>query len=151
MTPTGIERLQRQLKDMEAQLPQAIETMAYALSLGDFSENAEYTDAKARLSRLHGRIFSIKDRLRRAQAVSAVPDGTVQLGSTVVISSAKGKEKTYHLVSPNEINPTKGYISSQSPLGKALLGKRAGESVVVKTEHGETPYTVIEATPLTSE
>lgn len=141
MTAEGIERLKRQLKDLEAQKPQALEAMTFALSLGDFSENAEYHDAKARLARLHSRIFSTTDRLRRAQVLPSSQTKTIQLGSTVTVL-ANGKEKTYQLVTAHESNPTRGRISNVSPLGSALLGKAVGDEVTVTTDQGVTVYRI---------
>jgi len=143
MTAEGIERLKRALKDLESQKPQALEAMTFALSLGDFSENAEYHDAKARLARLHGRIFTINDRLRRAQPIAAPDsDGSVQLGSTVTVETKK-KEKTYRIVSAHEASPSQGRISNLSPLGSALIGKTLGDHVTVTTNAGVTIYTII--------
>ena len=145
MTAEGIEHLKRQLKDLEGQLPQAVEAMSFALSLGDFSENAEYQDAKHKLARLHSRIFSIKDRLRRVRPITKSSSGTIQLGSTVTLST-NSKEKMYQLVTPHEANPSRGKISTQSPLGAALIGKRINEEVSIQTETGSTVYTVVNIT-----
>lgn len=142
MTPEGIERLKRQLKDLESQKPQALEAMTFALSLGDFSENAEYHDAKARLARLHSRIFSTTDRLRRAKVLTSSQTKMIQLGSTATVL-ANGKEKTYQIVTAHESNPTRGRVSNVSPLGAALLGKEAGEDVTVTTEQGATVYHIL--------
>lgn len=142
MTQEGIDHLKRQLKDLESQKPQAVEAMSFALSLGDFSENAEYHDAKARLARLHSRIFSITDRLRRAKAVASTGSDIVQLGSTVTVR-VNSKEKTFRIVSGHEANPSQGRVSSVSPVGAALLGKSVGEEITVQTEEAATTYTIL--------
>lgn len=142
MTQEGIDHLKRQLKDLESQKPQAVEAMAFALSLGDFSENAEYQDAKARLARLHSRIFSINDRLRRAKPVASTGSDIVQMGSTVTVR-VNNKEKTFRIVSGHEANPSQGRVSSVSPVGGALIGKSVDEEVTIKTEQGTTIYTII--------
>lgn len=145
MTQEGIDHLERQIKQLEAQKPQAIEAMAFALSLGDFSENAEYQDAKHRLARIESRIFSLKDRLRRAKAVGGNATGAIQLGSTVTLIS-NNKQKTYRIVSAHEANPSQGRLSSASPVGAALLGKSVNEKVTVNTEQGTIEYVILAIT-----
>ena len=145
LTPGGKARLERDLIDLEKnQQPQAISDVSRTVAMGDLSENAEYQEAKHRLARIHGRIFSIKDRLRRVVLIQKNPqtNGTIQLGSTVTVL-VRTQEKTYELVGPAEANPSKGRISYLSPVGEALLGHRAGERVTLQTENGEVEYQIL--------
>jgi transcription elongation factor GreA len=143
ITSAGLEKLKRDLQLLKADLPKMAEDLARAIALGDLSENAEYTEAKARLSRAHGRQFSLEDRIRNAVIIEeSSGQDTVRLGVTVTVE-VHGKEKTFQIVGPAEANPFKGKISLVSPLGKELLGKKVGDIVHVQTEAGVTVYRVI--------
>ncbi len=143
LTPEGAEKLKRELERIEkVDLPAALESMRFALTLGDFSENAEYQEAKPKLARLQGRVMIIKDRLKRAIITQASDDGRVAMGSTVTVE-VNGKERTYQLVGPHEANPSQGRISHLSPVGAALLNRKVGETVRVENESGGTEYRVV--------
>lgn len=143
LTPAGLQHLQEELHDLEyIQQKQAIEDVSRTVAMGDLSENAEYQEAKHRLARIHGRIFSIKDRLKRVQVIQKSGRQTVQLGSTVVLETPSGT-KTYEIVGPTESNPSKGRISHVSPLGAALLGQAAGAGITLTTEEGDRVYTIL--------
>lgn len=102
-----------------------------AVQKGDLSENAEYQEAKARLSRIDGRIFSLKERIKNAiPIVEGEATGRVQLGSTVTLR-VNERERSYRVVGPSETNPSQGRISHLSPLGVALIDRAVGESVSV--------------------
>lgn len=143
LTPAGVEKLKRELERIEAvDLPAALEQMRFALSLGDFSENAEYQEAKPKLARLNSRVLIIKDRLKRAIIVSGGSDGRVQMGSRVTVR-VNGKDRQYQLVGPQEANPSMGRLSYLSPVGSALLNKRAGETVRIENEDGGIEYEIV--------
>ncbi len=143
LTPAGLKRLERELEDLEkVQQRQAIEDVSRTVAMGDLSENAEYQEAKHRLARIHSRIFSIKDRLKRVQVIHKKKTTTIQLGSTVVLGTLRG-ERTYELVGPAESNPSRGRISHFSPLGAALIGQSVGASIHITTEQGESLYTIV--------
>ena len=145
LTPGAVERLKRELEDLEkVQKPKAIEDVSRSVQLGDLSENAEYREAKPRLSRIESRIFTIKDRLKRVVLIQKDPSSDrVQLGSTVVVETA-GKRRSYFIVGPRESSPTQGRISHVSPLGLALTGHSAGERVTIQAPNGEVEYQIIE-------
>lgn len=148
LTAAGIQRLKDTLRRLEKyDLPQAIADTARTAELGDFSENAEYQEAKARMRRTHARIFSLKDRLTRAVAINsdARMAGKVQLGSTVVLAVGRAR-KTYEIVGPQETDPSRGRISHRSPLGVALIGRKAGEAVTLHAEKGDSMYRIIRVT-----
>lgn len=140
LTPQGLRRLEKELSDLErVQQRQAIDDVARTVAMGDLSENAEYQEAKHRLARIHSRIFSIKDRLKRVQVIKKTKSQTVQIGSTVVLETNTG-EKVYEIVGTSESNPRQGRISHISPLGAALMGHSAPSDILVHTEQGERYY-----------
>ena len=145
LTKDGLEKLKHTLVDLQkVQLPQAIEDVKRTAEFGDFSENAEYQEAKGRLRRIHARIFSITEDLKRVSIITQNTHalGQVQMGSTVVLET-NGMQKTYQIVGPHEANPVKGRVSHVSPLGSALVGKKIGESVSIKTTQGEVMYQIV--------
>lgn len=140
MTKEGIEKLKRTLKRItESDLPQAIEDVRTYGELGDFSENAEYQEAKGRMRRLRNRAMSIEEKLKHVIPIENDGSETVQLGSSVRLQS-KDDEKTFELVGPAETNPAKGRISHISPLGSDLIGKSVGDKVSIQ----EKEYQIIE-------
>ncbi|MFA4954707.1 MAG: transcription elongation factor GreA [Patescibacteria group bacterium] len=146
LTPDKIERLKRDLIQLQkVERPKTVEDLSNALKLGDFSENAEYQDAKARLARIDGRVFSLKERIKNAIPIEYDPasKGTVQIGSSVVMESA-GRKLTYEIVGSQESDPSRGRISRHSPLGQILLGHVAGDVVSVATEQGDREYRILE-------
>lgn len=139
LTSEAVERLKNTLQALEKiERPKIVEDLSHALTLGDFSENAEYQDAKARLARIDGRIFGLKERIRHAIVISrGEADGSIRLGSTVTFKLA-GKEKTYEILGPQEANPSRGKISHLSPLGACLLGKKEGDKFGYTSPEGST-------------
>jgi transcription elongation factor GreA len=145
LTPEAVERMKRTLYELEVlQRPKIVEDVAYARSLGDLSENAEYQDAKGRLSRIDGRIFSLKERIKNAVPIEAGTDGgTVRVGSVVTVR-VEGKVREYRIVGSQESDPVHGRISHLSPLGKALLAAMPGAVVMVETPQGPKGYEVVD-------
>lgn len=144
MTQDGVEKLSRKLKQIEeTELPQSIEDVKHTAEFGDFSENAEYQEAKSRMRRLHAQIFTIKEKLKQAMIIkpNTALTGTVQLGSTVILE-INGSEKTFFLVGPQEADPTKGRLSYVSPLGAKLMGHQVDDLVIMTTINGETTYRI---------
>ncbi len=132
LTKSGIEQLKRTLKDLEEnQLPQAIADTRETGEHGDFSENAEYQEAKSRMRRCHNRITSIKEQLKM---VIEIEEGSqsdkVVMGSKVVIEQ-NGIQKTFQIVGSKETSPLKGRISFKSPIGAKLMGRKVGETIIV--------------------
>lgn len=121
--------------------PRLAEEVKRLAEMGDFSENAAYQIAKGRLRGLNSRIDRIDYQLKHAIIIEPGGTGIVQLGSTATVE-VNGKEKTYRILGSTEVDLDKGIISHNSPLGQALLGKRVGETAVLKREGGEILYTV---------
>lgn len=135
MTPGCAERLKAELKDLlYTQRPDMVNTVAWAASNGDRSENADYHYGKKRLRQIDGRIRFLQQRLESADIVDPVMQKKIAgervlFGCTVTVENAAGKEKTYSIVGVDEIDLPKGRISWVSPLGKALLGASEGDLV----------------------
>lgn len=110
---------------------------------GDLSENAEYEDAKNEQAFVEGRIQSLSALIKNAVLINEHHSTEhVQIGSTVVVSSPDGEE-TYAIVGSAEADPSGGKISNESPVGRALLGRKKGDKVVVSVPAGEFTYKVV--------
>ena len=148
MTPRSHEMLQEELRHLKGkERPAAVEAIRLAREHGDLSENAEYDAAKEKQGFLEARIRMLEDHLARAQVVESTgetPD-RVRFGTTVVLGDLdSGDEVEYTLVGEDEADVTKGLLSVQSPVGRALLGKAVDEEVVVKVPAGTRQYEVRE-------
>lgn len=106
---------------------EAAEVQRLAL-MGDFSENAGYQLAKARLRGINNRILEIEDLLKRAEIIKPANNGQANLGNTVVLEN-EGRQKSYQILGSAETDPAKGIISQNSPLGSSLLGKKIGDEI----------------------
>lgn len=127
LTTQGKADLEQELAELIAQRPAIAERIATARAFGDLSENEEYSAARSEQKTVENRILEIQDILKNATIIkSTTAAGTVGLGSVVKITLA-GKETTYTLVGPVEADPLSGKISNESPIGKALLGRKSGE------------------------
>ena len=144
LTPAKISAMERELADLiKRQRGPAAEEVARLAQMGDLSENAGYQFAKQNLRRLNDRITMLEERLKHAIPIDqSVSDGQIRIGSTVVVM-ANGKQTTFEILGSVESNPFKGRISYSSPLGVALIGHRAGDSVQVKTITHEVEYTIV--------
>lgn len=144
MTPLGYRQLVDELDQLEKnKRPEAIERLSKAREDGDLSENAEYHSAKDDLSELEGRIEELKDILTRAVVVDIPKAGNDQvgLGSEVHIE-VNGTMHEFTIVGEWEADPAAKKISHESPLGKALMGKKVGESVDVEAPSGKITYAI---------
>ncbi len=138
LTPEGIEKLKRRLQTIErVELPQAIADTQRTGEFGDFSENAEYQEAKGRMRRLHTSVLSINDKLSRAVPIDKSGSDVVEIGSYVTLVTQTG-EKIYQIVGPAEANPMNGRLSYRSPLGAKLMGRKQGERI----EQANNFYTI---------
>jgi len=148
LTPEGFEELKAELEDLtNDKLPNAIKRVAEAREYGDLSENSEYHDARDDRNLLDTRILEIEKILETATIVKATRSkNKVGMGSQVNISlKGKGsKTKTIQMVGEYEADPIEGKISSVSPLGKALMGKKKGDRVTYQAPVGEITYKITE-------
>lgn len=149
MTAAGLERLRRELDELKTvQRPRVINAIAEARAHGDLKENAEYHAAREQQSFAEGRIREIEAKLSNAQVidVSAMPgDDKVIFGATVTLVNLDTEEsRVYQIVGDDEADVKSGKISYQSPIARALIGKREGDEVRVNTPSGEVDYEIEE-------
>ncbi len=122
---------------------EVIERIREAAAHGDLSENADYAQAREEQSFIEGRIQEIEDMIKNAEIITAsTQHSTVTIGSTVKVKT-NGNDKTYAIVGSNEANPTEGKISNESLVGRALLGKKAGDKIKVTAPAGEVEYEIL--------
>lgn len=146
MTPAAIERMKRELDRLiREDRPKAVKEAQRTAEMGDFSENAAYSEAKYQLRKINSRITTLEERIKDAIPIEAGPDasGRVRLGSTVVIETG-GRNTTYEIVGAQETDPSRGRISHASPLGQILIGRSEGESAVLKAGTKETVFRIVE-------
>jgi len=143
VTPEGLAELKLELEELMAKRPVIAQEIATARSQGDLSENAEYHDAKEEQGRNELRIEEINHILHNAEVIATPKnDNKIRLGSTVKLQHESGKTKEFQVVGTVEADPLNGKISDESPIGRALLGKKEGESVEIVTPAETTQYTV---------
>jgi len=126
LTKEGKAELEKELEELISRRPAIAERLATARAFGDLSENQEYTDARAEQKTVENRIIEIEDLLKSAKVIRAASHDKVSLGATVKVKLG-GKEYTYSIVGPVEADPLNGKVSNESPIGQALLGKKAGD------------------------
>ena len=140
LTPQGLETLQRELDDLQTTKRREVaERIKEAREFGDISENSEYDDAKNEQAMLESRIMTLEDKLRSASVIDASelsPD-VVRVGSQVSVKDDKGKSLTYTIVGSTEADPGANRLSNESPVGKALVGRKKGEAVKVTLPSGK--------------
>ena len=150
MTPEGFARLKAELKQLvEAQRPEVVKTVAWAASLGDRSENADYIYGKRRLREIDRRVRFLIQRLEKAEVVDASGRDTDQVffGARVRLRS-KGEAREIRIVGVDEVDPARGLVSWVSPVAQALIRGKAheGDRVKVRTPAGEEVVEVLEVT-----
>jgi transcription elongation factor GreA len=147
MTVGGHAALEEELRRrQQIERPRIIQQIAEARAHGDLSENAEYHAAKESQSLNEGRIAELEDKLSRAEVidVSKLSGSTIKFGATVtVLDEDTEEEKRYQIVGESEADVKIGRVSITSPIARALIGKKAGDTVEVKTPGGGKSYEVL--------
>jgi transcription elongation factor GreA len=147
MTAAGYAMLEVELKKRQSEdRPRIIAHIAEARSHGDLSENAEYHSAKEAQSHNEGRIVELEDLLQRSEVidVSKLNGSTIKFGATVtLIDEDTEKQKIFQIVGETEADVRAGKVSISSPTGRALIGKKAGDSVEVNTPGGGKSYEIV--------
>jgi transcription elongation factor GreB len=139
VTPAGYRRMREELAQLwEVERPKLVETIAWAASNGDRSENGDYIYGKRRLREIDRRIRHLSRRLEAAEVVDNAGQGhdRIFFGATVTLADREGRERTVTIVGIDETDPLAGRISWISPLAKALLKARVGDTVQVRTPAG---------------
>ena len=133
LTQSGLEELKNELKNLVAQRGPVADRIKQARELGDLSENAEYQTAREDQDRLETRISEIDHILKNSQLIQKPKsDGQVRLGSSVTLKADNGKVQEFQVVGTMEADPLSGKISDESPIGKAVMGKKVGDLVQIR-------------------
>lgn len=144
MTPTGYQQIKDEIAALKKDRPRRIKLLQEARSLGDLSENSEYTEAKKELRHLESRLRYLDKQLRYSEIIKSEADGVVDLGKTVELRFDDDDEvDTYQIVGRLEADLAAGKISFDSPLGKALMKQKAGTTVEVEAPAGNYKVTII--------
>ncbi len=142
MTKDGLAELKREYEELKAKRPAAVKRLADARELGDLSENSEYTAAKQDLSFMDGRLAELEEILHNAKVVASHSTKQVDVGCKVTVT-IKNRKEVFMVVGEWEADPKERKISHSSPLGLALIGKKAGEEVEVTAPAGKLLYKII--------
>ena len=145
-TKEGLDDLKKEYENLtKVKRPDILNRVSQARSMGDLSENAEYVAAREELSFIDGRIDELEELVKQAvliQETHSKGNHVVKLGSTVTVN-IKGKKENFTVVGEWEADPKDKKISHESPLGKALLGKKVGEKIEVEAPAGNVIYTIV--------
>lgn len=148
MTREGYQTLKKELEHLKTnERPAVIRAIEEARSHGDLSENAEYDAAKERQAFIEGRVSELGYKLGNAEIIDVdnQPKDRAVFACTVVLENVDtGEDVEYQLVGPEESNIEKGRISVTSPLGKAIIGKKAGEEIVLNAPAGKRVYELVD-------
>lgn len=149
VTSKGLRDLQEELAHLQnVKRPEIIERLQDTKGGGDWMDNTENMLVQEELAYVNGRIQELTYMLDHAQLIA--PDSTddvVDVGETVIVRHANGELETYTIVGVAEADPGQGYISNESPLGRALLNRKVGEEVVVQAPVGELRYRIVALKP----
>jgi transcription elongation factor GreA len=148
LTSEGYERLKQEIDELSTTRRREVaERIRVAREFGDIAENAEYDDAKNEQMLLEHRIATLEERLRDARVISKkdIAKDVVSIGSKVKLRDVDAKETIeYHIVGSAEANPAENKLSNESPVGKAIIGKKKGETVEVAAPRGKMKFKILE-------
>lgn len=143
LTKEGVEDLEKELQTLIAQRGPIADKIKTAREFGDLAENAEYQTARQEQEKVENRISEVEHILQNVEVIQKPKNGgIVQLGSTVTLKN--GITKTFQVVGTMEADPLEGKISDESPLGKAVLGKKVGDDVEIKATTDVAVYKIVE-------
>ena len=146
ITPEGAKKLRAELDELWlVERPRVTQQVADAAALGDRSENAEYIYGKRRLREIDRRVRFLSKRLEEIRIVNEPPSDPKRcfFGAWVTVEDDDGAEKTYRIVGADESDLSTGYISMDSPVARALMGKREGDTLMIKVPRGDVEYTIL--------
>ena len=144
ITAEGLARLKSELIELRGPRRDDLSArLRSAIQMGDLSENADYHKAKEDQAFLEGRIQELERLIGNAVVIEdRKSGGSVEIGSHITIQEEDFPEETYHLVGPAEADPRKGMISHESPIGRALIGHKAGDIVETETPAGKMKFKI---------
>jgi transcription elongation factor GreA len=148
ITKEGLEKLKKELEDLKTVKRKEIaERLKHAISFGDLSENAAYSEAKEAQIFLEHRISELEQLIKKVVVFEAVKSDKIQIGSVVTIEEVAGdkttSEEKYTVVGATEADPLRGKVSPESPLGRAMISRRAGDSFTFNAPGGKIKYKVL--------
>ena len=145
VTREGLEKMQKELDELRStKRAEIAQRLKAAIAMGDLSENSEYDEAKNAQAFLEGRILQLEQQIRTAQVIEKVAKDRVDVGSTVLIEDMEEHlQEKVTIVGYTESNPFEGRISNESPVGRALMGAKAGDTVEAEAPNGVLKYKVI--------
>lgn len=145
VTREGLEKMQKELDELRStKRAEIAQRLKAAIAMGDLSENSEYDEAKNAQAFLEGRILQLEQQIRTAQVIEKVARDRVDVGSTVLIEDMEEHlQEKVTIVGSTESNPFEGRISNESPVGRALMGAKAGDTVEAEAPNGVLKYKVI--------
>lgn len=142
LTPEGYLELESELNDLKLnKRPEVINALKYARSLGDLSENADYDAARNEQAQLESRIKELEYKLEHCEIIENIDKHVANVGSTIVIEYEPDDCEEFKIVGSLEADPFNNKISNESPIGKAVIGHKAGEEISVESPNGA--YTVL--------
>src|SRR5207248_4808494 len=148
LTKEGYEKLKQEIEYLSTDKRREVaERIRHAREFGDITENSEYDDAKNEQAMLEHRIATLEERMRSARVISKkdVAKDVVSVGSKVKLPDVGAKATVeYHIVGSAEANPTENKLSNESPVGKAIIGKKKGETVEVAAPRGKMKFKILE-------
>jgi transcription elongation factor GreA len=146
LTAAGKQKLEAELQYLlNVRRPEVAKQIGDSKEGGDIMENAGYDEAKYQQAVVEGRIQTLEGLLANVEIIAeSGSSGTVTLGSTVTVLEKGGSPETYHLVGSAESDPIEGRISDESPLGRVLIGHRAGERVVARSPDGPREFEILD-------
>jgi len=143
LTKEGLAELEAELKDLKGNKRKEVATaLKEAKEFGDLSENTDWDDAKSRQLFIEGRISELENILKHAKVIEGGATDSVGVGSTVEVELENDRH-TFRIVGSTEANPEQGKISDESPIGKALIGKKVGEHAEVDIPAGTITYKIL--------
>ncbi len=147
ITPNGLKELSEELKQLKyVERPAIIQAISEARALGDLSENAEYHSAKDKQGFIEGRISFLEGVISSVEVIDpkTLSGDTIKFGATIgIVDTETEEEKTYQIVGKDESNLEKNKISFTSPIARAMIGKKVGDEIVVRTPKGEKTFEII--------
>jgi transcription elongation factor GreA len=146
LTAAGLERIKAELQELKGPRRQELSArLRAAISQGDLSENADYIQAKEEQGFLEGRILELDIIVRNAVIIdeSRQARDMVDIGAHITVQEEDFPPETYHLVGPKEADPGNARISHESPIGRALIGRREGDTVIAETPAGNIRLKII--------
>ncbi len=143
LTQAGLNKLKAELDELKnKKRPAVIKRIKEARELGDLSENADYQDAREEQAFIEGRIKELESSIKDARVISGTSKpGTISIGSKVDVE-LNGEHSAFEIVGPSEADPSAGTISNASPIGQALIGKKAGDIATVNAPDGVLEYRI---------